>query len=59
MSKLSLYNSFTMLYKIIIILFSIVMEMLLNKVYFYTFMAIYMVFVVGLIYKLYKNGERK
>ena len=47
-----------MLYKIIDILFVIAIEILLNEVYFYTFMAIYLALVVGLIYKLYKMEKK-
>ena len=43
-----------MLYKIIDLLFVIAIEILLNEKYFYTFMAIYMALVTGLIYKIYK-----
>lgn len=43
-----------MLYKIIDTLFIIAMEILLNEKYFYTFMAIYLALVVGLVYKIYK-----
>jgi len=43
-----------MFYKIIDTLFIIAMEILLNKVYFYTFMAIYVALLLGLVYKLYK-----
>ena len=43
-----------MFYKIVDILFVIAIEILLNKEYFYTFMAIYVALILGLIYKLYK-----
>ena len=43
-----------MFYKIIDTLFIIAMEILLNEVYFYTFMAIYVALLLGLVYKLYK-----
>ena len=43
-----------MLYKIIDILFVIAIEILLNKEYFYTFMAIYIALMMGFVYKLYK-----
>ena len=43
-----------MFYKIIDSLFIVAMEILLNKQYFYTFMAIYLALLLGLIYKIYK-----
>jgi hypothetical protein len=47
-----------MLYKIIDVLFSIFMEILLNKEYFYTFMAIYVALLMGFSYLLYKMEKK-
>lgn len=47
-----------MFYKIVDTLFVIAIEILLNKEYFYTFMAIYVALLLGLMFKLYKMENK-
>ena len=47
-----------MFYKIIDGLFIVAIEILLNKEYFYTFMAIYVALLLGLMFKLYKMENK-